>query len=474
MYINRISRFIIPIAAAILSLVFSWAGAPAQVPDKVRVGLITSNPASQYRNASAVTFSVKGNYRVLDLAAIPGENIIGTPAEGESWQVYYLPSGLQVYKNGESLRITSGPVVVSEVSHEAANYVSLDNYTTDGAGKPIGKKYRANMEFRNNGSSVSAINELPLDEYLYGVVPREMSDNWPLEALKAQALAARSYTVANYPKRAAEGFNLLDTPADQAYGGLNSEGANSTRAVKETSGKIILFNGQPISTVYHSTSGGHTEDNENVWSGNPVAYLRGKPDPYSIKRGLCNWTFTTTVDDISIKLGSGTAPISSIKLEKYNSGRVKTVIITDINGNTIIKSGSEFGKLFNPKFYTYVNETSFMSNFFDVKMDQVSTPSYTVLNGTGQKAAVTGSALYAVSDVGTVEALNGNAGDFYVISSGGLSSYSKAATGTIVFEGHGWGHGVGMSQWGAYEMASQGKTCEEIIKFYYTGVEIGS
>jgi len=470
---NFVGRILIALFAAVTLAGMFPGVVSAQVPANVRVGLITANSASQYLNASAVTVSVKGSYQVLDLAAIPGENVIGTPAEGESWQVYYLPSGLQVYKNGEPLKITSGPVVVRETSHDSDNYVSLDSYMTGGASTSIGKKYRANMEFRSNGSSVSAINELPMDEYLYGVVPREMSNGWPLDALKAQALAARTYTTANYNKRAVEGFNMLDTPTDQAYGGMNSEGDNATRAVQETSGKIILFNGQPISAVYHSTSGGYTEDNENVWSGTPSAYLRGKPDPYSTKHGLANWAFTSTIDNIRNELTTSSS-ISNISLEKYSSGRVKTVIITDVSGNTITKSGSEFGKLFNPKFYTEVSNTSFMSNFFDVKMDQVATPEFTVLNGAGQKASVPGTNLYAVSDDGSVNVLNENSADFYAIGSGGTSSFSKAATGTVVFEGHGWGHGVGMSQWGAYEMAAQGKSYEEIINFYYTGVELGN
>lgn len=470
---NFVGRILIAFFAAV-SLAGMFPGVvSAQVPANVRVGLITANTASQYRNASAVTVSVKGSYQVLDLAAIPGENVIGTPAEGESWQVYYLPSGLQVYKNGEPLKITSGPVVVKEISHDSANYVSLDSYTTEGASKPIANRYRANMEFRSYNNVVVAINDLPLDEYLYGVVPKEMINSWPIEALKAQAIAARTYTVGNYNKHAVEGFNMLDTTADQAYGGIRSEGANCTKAVDETKNKVILYNSKPIDAKYHSTSGGHTEDYEKVWGPTVKEYLRGRPDPYSTTRGLANWTFTTTIDNIRSKLAAGSS-ISSISLEKYPSGRVKTVIIKDVSGNTITKSGSEFGKLFNPKFYTVVNNTSFMSNFFDVRMDQVATPEYTVLNGAGQKVSVPGTNLYAVSDDGSVNVLNGNSADFYVASSGGTSSFGKAATGTVVFDGHGWGHGVGMSQWGAYEMAAQGKSYEEIINFYYTGVEIGN
>lgn len=461
----------------VLVLVFLTQGqAVAQVPTSIRVGIISSNVGSLYRNATAISFTVKGSYQVLDLSSpIPGDNLIGTPKEGESWQVYYLPTGMQIYQNGQPLKITSGPVAVKEVAHDNGNRVSLVNYTVGTAITTIGKSYRGTMEFRLSGNSLTAVNELPTEEYLYGVVPREMSNSWPIEALKAQAIAARTYTTANYGKRTAEGFNMLDTPSDQAYGGANAEGENASQAVRETAGQVILYKGIPISAVYHSNSGGHTEDNENVWGGTAFDYLRGKDDISSTKNGYANWNFTTTIDDVRNKLvqfGSQIGPIALIQLEKYNSGRVKNVIITDINGNTTTKSGSAFGQMFNPKFYTTINNTSFLSNFFEVKMDKVINPSYSVLNGAGQTTIVDGSQLNGVSEDGTIAVLNGSNNTFFVQDDQGVSSFNKAATGSIEFQGHGWGHGVGMSQWGAYEMAKEGKGYMDILKFYYTGVEI--
>lgn len=468
----------IVVTAVLAFALICLAGLPvmAQVPASVRVGLISPNVGSQYRNATAISFTIKGNYQVIDMSSpIPGDNLIGTPKEGESWQVYYLPTGMQIYQNGQALKITSGPVAVKETAHDNSNRVSLVNYTAGTAVTTIGKSYRGNLEFRLSGNSLTAVNELPTDEYLYGVVPREMSNSWPIEALKAQAIAARTYTTANFSKHAAEGFNMLDTPSDQAYGGANSEGANASQAVRETAGQVILYKGVPISAVYHSTSGGHTEDNENVWGGTAYDYLRGKDDIYSTKNGYANWSFTTTIDDVRNKLvqsGAQIGPIASIQLDKYHSGRVKTVMITDINGNNITKTGSAFGQMFNPKFYTTINNTSFMSNFFNVKMDNVTNPAYAVLNGAGQTTTVDGSQLYGVSEDGSISVLNGSSNTFSVQDAQGTSSCTKAATGSIVFEGHGWGHGVGMSQWGAYQMANEGKGYMDILKFYYTGVDV--
>ncbi len=465
------------VSALICGLTFWPVLTLAQIPPTVRVGIITSNIYSQYRNASAVTFSVKGSYQAVDLAAIPGGDLIGTAAEGESWQVRFLPGGIEIYKNLQSLKVTTGPVVFRETEHSPSNQVCLENYETNSSTVSLRKYYRGNMEFRSNGAGITVINELPAEEYLYGVVPREMSNSWPLEALKAQAVAARTYMVASYNKRIVEGFNLLDTKYDQVYGGVNSEGAHATTAVQETTGQIILYDGKPIDAKYHSTSGGHTEDYENVWGVNHRPYLKGKEDPYSTTNGLANWTYTVSLDEVKNKLtesGSPIGQVSSFQLEKYPSGRVKTVMITDINGNTITKSGSEFGKLFNPEFYTYVNNMSFMSIFFETGMDQVVVPGYSVLTGTGQQVPVAGTALHGIFDDGRTGLLNSPEAEFYVLDAAGTSSCSKAPAGSVVFTGHGWGHGVGMSQWGAYAMAVQGKSYEEILTFYYNGVQISN
>lgn len=466
------------VALAIAFIVLCVAGGPvlAQAPASVRVGIISPNEASLFRNATAVSFTVKGSYQVVDLSSpIIADNLIGTPKEGEVWQVYYLPTGMQIYQNGQPLKITSGPIVVKEVYHDSGNRVSLVNYNVGPAITAVGRNYRGNMEFRLSGSSLTAVNELPTEEYLFGVVPREMSNSWPLEALKAQAVTARTYTAANFSKRAAEGFNLLDTQYDQVYGGANVEGEKASQAVRETAGQVIIYNGAPISAVYHSNSGGHTEDNENVWAGPAFGYLRGKDDIYSTKNGYANWSFTTSIDDVRDKLvlsGSAIGSIASMQLEKYSSGRVINVIITDINGNNIIKSGTSFGQMFNPKFYTSINNTSFMSNFFDIQMDDVTNPSYSVLNDVYQITTVNGSQLYGVSEDGNVSALNGADNTFFVQGAQGYYSLTKASTGSVVFQGHGWGHGVGMSQWGAYEMAKEGIGYLDILNFYYTGVEV--
>lgn len=474
---NKRIRFIV----GILTFMLCWSlsdAANAAVPEKIRIGVVANTGSALYKNASMIKFTVQGEYQVFDLAALPGLDLMGEVQEGSSWQVAYLTTGIQVLRDGEPVGITAGPVAVREVSHSDGNLVKLLSYSANGASETlINKRYRGDMEFRLGSGHLLGVNELPLEEYLYGVVPREMSSSWPLEALKAQALSARTYAVANYNKRLSLGFNLLDTPDDQAYGGYNSEGVQSTKAVQQTAGEIIVYEGKPISAVYHSNSGGHTEDNENVWNAPASPYLRGKPDPYSLKNRFGNWNYVTVsqgVDQLgragveekikSIDPQFGT--LAGFQLDKYPSGRVRKVVISDTSGYTIEKTGSEFGKLFNPNFYTFLNEESFMSNFFDIILGN----SFTVVDATrGPKTINSGMGLMAVNEEGSPAVIN--ASQVYAIGAEGTKEVD-IFPGKITFAGHGWGHGVGMSQWGAYQMAVEGKEYQDIIKFYYTGVEI--
>lgn len=138
-------------------------------------------------------------------------------------------------------------------------------------------RYRGRVEiFPNAEGRLTVVNTLPMETYLQGVVPREMGPSeFPnLEALKAQAVAARTYAAANLGKRAKEGFDLLDTVADQVYGGRDGETAMSDQAVKETEGLVATFKGKPIQALFMANGGGATVDNRHVFAGDQ-GYLQG-------------------------------------------------------------------------------------------------------------------------------------------------------------------------------------------------------
>ncbi|MDD3594440.1 MAG: SpoIID/LytB domain-containing protein [Candidatus Gastranaerophilales bacterium] len=136
-----------------------------------------------------------------------------------------------------------------------------------------GRWYRQNLIISKKFDGLTVINDIDLELYLLGVVPAEMPSGWNFEAHKAQAIAARSYAVANLGKRAARGYDLKDTPEDQAYGGANSETKRTNNAVIETQGQVLVCNNKVISAYYHASSGGQTKNSGKVWNQN-LPYLK--------------------------------------------------------------------------------------------------------------------------------------------------------------------------------------------------------
>ncbi len=136
--------------------------------------------------------------------------------------------------------------------------------------------YRGEFIVINNNGLLTIVNNIPLEEYILGVVPSEMPSKWNIEALKAQAIAARSYAIANRGKRASRGYDLKDTPEDQAYGGASSETAATNRAVAETKGIVVTYNKKIIPAYYSASAGGHTINSGEIWN-KDLPFLRSVP-----------------------------------------------------------------------------------------------------------------------------------------------------------------------------------------------------
>ena len=164
--------------------------------------------------------------------------------------------------NGKFYKINSDNIVIKPVS---AGYVSTKN-----------KWYRGTLMIQNKGGKLTVINNLGIEEYLKGVVPAEMPSSWELEAHKAQAVAARSYAVANLGKRASLGFDLKDTPEDQAYGGASAETTRTNKAVEDTKGIVLTYDMKVITAYYSASAGGQSVTASDVWGGN-LPYLRSVP-----------------------------------------------------------------------------------------------------------------------------------------------------------------------------------------------------
>ena len=136
--------------------------------------------------------------------------------------------------------------------------------------------YRGELVLRNINGKLVVINNINIEDYLRGVVPSEMPSKWNIEAHKAQAIAARSYAVANLGKRAARGYDLKDTPEDQAYGGASSETDRTNKACSDTFGIVITYDKKVVPAYYSASAGGHTVNSGDVWMKN-LPYIRAVP-----------------------------------------------------------------------------------------------------------------------------------------------------------------------------------------------------
>lgn len=363
-----------------------------------------------------------------------------------------------------------------------------------------GKVYKGEAAFSLSDGRLLSINKVSLKNYLYGVLPREIFTTWPEEVIKAQALAARSYAVASLSPNAKNGYDVEDNQNDQVYGGYSAEQKITNAIVDSTDGQKIYHDGKVIMAYFHSTSGGRTENTENIWV-TPVPYLKAVNDPYSENTPLATWKRTVTKED-AIKNAKDINPnvtdvYNIVITEVSENGRVMQCIISTDVGDIILKKSNitaTFGYRILPS--TWFSLTS------DCDVYLISENSFIAQQNSGQGGSVLdGSVNDSVldvnnnspkentSDTGKVNpddkrvslnnkyiisssgVSNVNSNSLNFISSTGVSKLSTVPT-AYYFDGKGNGHGIGMSQYGAKKMAEEGYTYEQIIKHYYTGVEI--
>jgi len=340
-----------------------------------------------------------------------------------------------------------------------------------------GYRYSGGFQYVRSGGTLTIINYVTTEEYIKGIVPSEMNPAWHIEALKAQACCARTYALASLNKHSANGFDLCTTEHCQAYKGRNPASERSDRAVDETAGMYITYNGALCQTYYASSNGGASENSENVWN-DALPYLRGVIDPYEAdvasKIAVYNWSVVYTPKQLTERLqsqGHNCATIVSLVVSQYTlTGNVLSVTATDENGAkfTFSKRGG---------LMTALGITTQRFNIGNAKWEgaklYANSPAVGVdpnsvfygINAAGEVVQTQGSQIYAINGSGTVSLVDGG---------GGSGSGDGKIDGAFVIRGTGRGHNVGMSQWGAYSMAEyHGKTYAEIIKFYYTGVDIG-
>lgn len=408
--------------------------------DLIRIGI--------FIDVEQVHISTPFGFTLIDKAS--GETLGNVPG-GE--EITFSAAGSQVKIN--QLGVIASIVQVIPLALSEDNYLRIGSMERS-------FRYRGIAEIRINNGKVTVINELPIEEYLLGVVPREMSDGYPIEALKAQAVAARTYALRNLGKHGAKGYDLCNTQDCQVYGGVDSEGPNATRAVMETVGQVARYNGKMISTFYFSSSGGHTENVENVW-GYPLPYLLGVPD-FDQDSPNYRWRVELTPAEIQKKIElTGKYSIGDfygLEVSQVGvSGRIVKANLKGSKGQAEIK-GEQLRSLLGLK-STLVTIEEQKAGKGEFRHAWKSSDSVAILTNGGKKA-------YKVLS-GAV-AVNGNQEKVEIANYTALGIRELPAM--FIFSGGGWGHGVGMSQWGARNMAKQGYNYQEILKHYYTGITI--
>jgi len=343
-----------------------------------------------------------------------------------------------------------------------------------------GYKYNGGFQYaRRDGAELSVVNIVNVEDYVKGILPYEMNNAWPIEALKAQALCARTYALSNLNRHGADGADLCVLEHCQVYRGRGAANARTDQAVDETAGMFVTHNGRLCQTFYASTNGGASESVENVWPEN-IPYLRGVKDPYEadIVSKVSNyyWTITYTPAELTERLksritGFSLSTIASMRVSQYSAtGNAIEVTVTDVNGRsaTLSRRSQILAGLGTPTMRFGIGGAAWGpgSIYVNDPASQIPrSPEFYGIGAGGVIAAVPSDSMYAITGSGGVAIVAGEA------SAGGSST--GMIDGVFVINGAGNGHQVGMSQWGAYSMAFyHNLTYEDIIHFYFTGVEI--
>ncbi len=305
------------------------------------------------------------------------------------------------------INIDGHPIDCSEIELRPSNEADLKIMQTLINGKP----YFGGMKIISVNNHLIIINIVAVEEYLRGVLPKEMSPSWNEEALKSQAVAARTFALKNRKRHQSEGYDLCNTTHCQVYNGAEALDERTDEAIIKTFGEVLYHNGKLIEAPFHTDSGGMTENAVDVW-GTDYPYLRAATE---IETKTQAWTVKFTLDDFSKKLAANKKNIGSVhfikvtnleigklKDDRSTSGRVKELTIIGTAGQIKV-SGDFMRSIFNLK-----------STLFDIGI-------------TGNEVAI---------------------------------------------NGFGWGHGVGLSQYGAENFAEHNYTYDKILSHYYKGTNL--
>jgi len=348
------------------------------------------------------------------------------------------------------------------------------------------RRYRGIIEFgRFRGRNLTAVNIVPLEQYLFSVVPSEMPASWHMNALKAQAIAARSYSINRAGVHSAEGFDLCDTTHCQVYIGRGNEHARTTDAVNQTAGRFAFWGEQIINATYFSSSGGVTDNSENVWI-NPTPYLISVVETNETE--FLNWQRTFSMQELT-NLAGNIGQVSSVTVTHQSNGRVGQLVLNGAGGSRILQreeirtffSGTSEGSLPSRNFY--IAGTNPQTSQQVQAATHAGNIPISIRAAEGEAVNALAGGIYVLGRTGNAATHSGLTviGQNATVSYGALPAgqapnlgggTAESTGNSVAFTGRGFGHGVGMSQFGARGMAEAGFTYREIIAFYYNGAVV--
>ncbi len=342
------------------------------------------------RDQDHFTVAVDGRYDILDF--ITGKSLQAGPR---------LRPVLVSLENGKTkigARIYDVPRVIIAPRRDISVSVNDGHFRGD------------IIVINNGGASFTAVNSIELEQYIRGVLYHEISDKWPMEAIKAQAVATRTFALYSMEKFAARDYDVTNDIYSQVYGGKGSERYRTNVAVRRTQGEVLMYKGNIFPAFFHANSGGMTEDASELWDVDILPLKGGIKSLFSENSPHYQWRKNFRLKDIQDALNNRGYELGLIKdiqvIERNKSGRVRELKITTRDGKTEIVEGKLFRDAIGPNLLR--------SNMYDVEMK-----------------------------------------GWYVD-----------------LTGHGWGHGVGMCQWGAYNMAMRRYNYRQILDFYYPSSDI--
>ena len=357
---------------------FAFAGY-AEADQYVRVSIV--------QDVSSLRLKVNGFYEII----IP-----------ESQKVLYrgknLNTTVTAYKEGISIGTVDANTKSVLIKPADTDAIVIDD-----------RKFRGDIQIiKKDNLNLWVINHIELEDYIKGILYHEASHFWPMEALKAQAVACRTYAVYQMEENRQKDFDLTSDIYSQVYGGKTSERYRTNTAVEQTRGGILAYQGKVFPAYFHATCAGHTEDASVLWNIN-IPPLKGVACGFCQDSPHFSWHVVLSQSEVAEKLNKAGYKINNIKeiniAGRDNSGRIASLKIVTAKKNISIPA-KDFRNIIGPNI---IRSTNF----------QVS-----------------------------------------------------VVTEDIVFEGLGWGHGVGLCQWGAYFMDKKGYNYKDILKYYYPGSDV--